>query len=420
MQLIKEEKGYRVIGVSQEFNDDKTATAKDKITGEYIYAELTIQNGTVVCDYTQSNLTQGTIDYAIDAVRNHGKLTIINATIENNSVPDQLGFAVDNHSGYAPAYLTIKNSIITISGSDWCEAVRQYKGGSSYSNNLYIEDCNEFIICVQTERDDHSLLSPAKAQAKVYSTDAYGRDCVSYYSSLGTALSIAQKPEDKVVVLKKCEEQSLAIPIGVTLDLNGNELYCMMLTVMGSGEVIDSSDGEGFLNTMVFYHFPYGDSKSYSSTYMPLYDDDDDVKGYRFFSYEVQFGYDKNKYDPKWYFLAQIIFNNAYAYELLETEKSKITFGCDISFQTSDSAEIITIPHCQVGATTVSQYAAMALRQIADGKTPTATLGVLISDLDVISGGQLHIEVYVESVIKSGVSTTGFVKSSGQKTLTIN
>ena len=394
-----EEEGYKVIEVAQQFKDENKNESA-------FFAELTIKNGTVVCDCGQ--LQQGTIDYAIDTIRNHGNLTIENATIINNSIPDQLGYAIDNHSGFATTTVTVKSSNIEAYGSGYCDGIRQYDiAQMHYDNNLIIDDySNVSTIWVQTVADPYSLVKQAVSKA-IHKVD--NQNHAGYFSDVTGALGVAAHPGETVIVLKDSSMPMAGYMVqqGVTLDLNGKSISCFLVYLMASSVIVDSADGEGSVSANSFIF------SSYDFPQMPLYDKE--VGGYRFFDYSVKFGRDIKTYDPAWYLLAKIDFTNVKAYELLATGESQITFACDISFQTSDSAEKTTIPHWRIETAKLQEYAQNAIAQMNSGTEVTAVLGVLITGLEAINGGKLYANLYIEAT-----TTTGFEKSSGEKTFAVN
>ena len=404
-ESIRKENGYKVIEVAQQFKDASKNETDYVLLGRikiFIYAELTIQNGTIVCDCTESELTQGTIDYAIDTIRNHGDLTIIDATIENKALPGQLGFAVDNHSGFADTYVTIKSSAIISSGSDYCESIRQYDVQINYHNNIDIsEDSVVSSICVQKETDEDVPLKNAVAKATYKDTD--GQYYTEYCKNVYDALGYTYEPGDKVVVLQDSEEvRTLTHFPGVILDLNGKRVT-IKRSFDSEGEIVDSADGEGLLiaKTFEFYSAP--------ALSMPLYDKE--AGGYRFFNYSIQFAYDKKQFPGFWYFLAKIDFTNVKGYELLATGESRMTFACDVSWQASDSAERSQPIYWTIEPEVLIESAQNAIDQMNAGQNVVAAMGVLISGLEAINGGNLYMNLYVvdETVV------TGFKKSSGER-----
>ena len=397
-EYIEKEKGYRVIGVSQLYDEATKATKLDE-NGNPIFAELTIQNGTVVCDCQQ--LQQGTTEYAIDTIRNHGNLTIKDAKIINKSIPGQLGYAVDNHSGFASATVALENSKIEALGSGYCDGVRQYDIAQSlYDNNLIIDESSDVsTIWVQNVPDPYSLVKQAVSKA-IHKVD--NQNHAGYFSDISGALGVAAHPGETVIVLKDCSfSQYIAVQEGVILDLNGKIvstqkfLYC-------EGDLIDSSDGKG--GVIVKRYLEVAPNNSY----IPLYDEE--LGGYRFFNCSVRFGRDAVTHKPDWSYLAMLDFTNMNAYELLATGETGLTLNATISLRENENATETTVIDWMLATESMIAY---ANEQLSTSNAIKQTVGVLLSGLNEFEGWNLTVEIYLESV------DVCFYRTSGPKSTTI-
>ena len=115
------------------------------------YGDLTITNGTVLCNNTLVASTA----YAVNTIVNSGALTVENATIENkNAQGNQIGYAIDNNSTSYDATVVIgEGAVIKVSGSAYYDGIRMFCNSQKAQNNVVVEGGNVSSIWMQNPSD---------------------------------------------------------------------------------------------------------------------------------------------------------------------------------------------------------------------------------------------------------------------------
>ena len=94
-----------------------------------------VGGGAIVCDHK----LEGSTAYAVNAISNHGTLTIEGGKIENKSTAAfQIGYAIDNYSGSANAVVVINGGEITASGSNYYDGVRLFANSTTNENSVAV------------------------------------------------------------------------------------------------------------------------------------------------------------------------------------------------------------------------------------------------------------------------------------------
>ena len=115
------------------------------------YGDLTITNGTVLCN----NTLAGSTAYAVNTIVNSGTLTVENATIENkNAQGNQIGYAIDNNSTSYDATVVIgEGAVIKVSGSAYYDGIRMFCNSQKAENNVVVEGGEVSSIWMQNPSD---------------------------------------------------------------------------------------------------------------------------------------------------------------------------------------------------------------------------------------------------------------------------
>lgn len=212
------------------------------------------------------------------------------------------------------------------------------------------------------------------------------------YTTVQEALNDANSDET-VQMLADSTEDTVMVPNGVTLDLNG--WYLTSKYFLSFGQVSDTAEVVGGI---VISNDPTQAHTflQANNTYLPIYDTASGC--YRFFAYELDvMGVYEDPNDTTYaQFGYKILFTNPAAYELLATTTaSEINLVVDVSWDTADSPLQYTFKD-----SVIKQYA----EGFVAGKT--MILELTLSGLDALEGGT---EVSTTASVKSstGVLTTG-------------
>lgn len=177
------------------------------------------------------------------------------------------------------------------------------------------------------------------------------------YSTVSTALTAA-KAGETVILLTDCSDDTVVVPAGVVLDLNGHVLQAE--NVLSFGSVIDTAETVGGISIDIDTAKAFVKLQRENAGYLPIYDTVDGQ--YKFFGYDVESNMAmSNGSDVSFY--TRIVFDRAEAYRVLAaTENSGIDYlltmswkgmaGFDIRYRLSDS--------------TMGAYALAAYDQLVD------------------------------------------------------
>ena len=133
----------------------KTIVGRPAVAGAYAvitnYGNLTINNGSVVCDNTLAASTS----YAVNTIVNSGALTVENATIENkNAEGNQIGYAIDNNStSYNATVVIAQDAVIKVSGSAYYDGIRLFCNSLTAENNVVVNGGEVSSIWLQNPSD---------------------------------------------------------------------------------------------------------------------------------------------------------------------------------------------------------------------------------------------------------------------------
>lgn len=133
----------------------KTIVGRPAVAGAYAvitnYGDLTIKNGSVVCDNTLAASTS----YAVNTIVNSGALTVENATIENkNAEGNQIGYAIDNNStSYDATVVIAEGAEIKVSGSGYYDGIRLFCNSLTAENNVVVNGGEVSSIWLQNPSD---------------------------------------------------------------------------------------------------------------------------------------------------------------------------------------------------------------------------------------------------------------------------
>ena len=221
------------------------------------------------------------------------------------------------------------------------------------------------------------------------------------YMTLTGALAAAKNGETVKVLegspnIGEISVKDLQVPVGVTLDLNGQYL-CVKNAV---GSVIDSSDGKGCLKAN-------GDVKLDADKGYIYLDDsvsgsNEAYSGYRFFKYSFEnrgVRADEAKGNVK--FGATIYFDNAEAYKLLAV--SDVTLTMDLTWEGQETPVSVVFEKA-----VMEKFANKAYEQVTTGgkdKT-TMVLALTVTGLEALDGKTLTVTPNLSSE-SSRLNVTG-------------
>lgn len=246
------------------------------------------------------------------------------------------------------------------------------KGDESKPNaNVYFEEGAQYILYLEAHEDADTYAEPLVEGVTSYHSASslfllnMSFDCIDDdYTTLTAALDAAE-PGETVKLQQDALLNEVVIPEGVTLDLNGHTLTTAVVGPMGK------LVGNGVLKT---YASTNVNAELMAENTLPLYDAS--VNGYKLFKYSYlnaqteEVGNDTVKF---WY---QLLFEDAAAYDLIETGTSGFTMGVDLTaddvyapctFKNSRQTgeEIVNDANAWAAA-----YATFAKATLAKDKTP--------------------------------------------------
>ncbi len=128
----------------------KTAAAYEVIANK---GNLTITGeGEIVCKHTLASSTS----YAVNTIKNEGKLTVNGGTIKNSHVGSgstQIGYAIDNNSTSYDVAVTVNGGEIVAEGSDYYDGIRLFCNSETKTNDVTVNGGTVYSIWMQNPSD---------------------------------------------------------------------------------------------------------------------------------------------------------------------------------------------------------------------------------------------------------------------------
>ena len=167
---------------------------------------LTIKNGSIVCNHTLA----GSTAYAVNTITNCGTLTIDGATIENKSTAtatatNQIGYAIDNNSTSTDAVLVVKSGAVKASGSNYYDGIRQFCNSEVRENSVTINGGEVSSLWMQNPSDGNTKNVKGSFSITDGKVDnVYTEPSTEFTASItgGTFVKVAYNQEDGVRDLK--------------------------------------------------------------------------------------------------------------------------------------------------------------------------------------------------------------------------
>lgn len=252
---------------------------------------------------------------------------------------------------------------------------------------------------------DNLYLTERTSELYVYGSGWGTRKAASIgdtdYMTLTGALAAAKTGETVKLLegspnIGEITVKDLIVPVGVTLDLNGQYL-CVENAV---GSVIDSSDGKGCLKANGGVKLDA--DKGYIHLYDSASESNETYSGYRFFKYSFEnrgVRADEAKGNVK--FGSTIYFDNAEAYKLLAV--SDVTLTMNLTWEGQETPVTVAFDDA-----VMKRFANAAYEQVTTGgkKQTTMVLALTVTGLEALEGKTLTVTPNLSSE-SSRLNVTG-------------
>ena len=214
-------------------------------------------------------------------------------------------------------------------------------------------------------------------------------DKIATYDALVAALD--NNTEVKLDATIECE--SVMVPAGVTLDLNGNTLK--VGSFFSFGNVVDGTEG-GYGMIVVANNECVLDP---TNTFLPVYDTTGEESGYRFYSFELPILNRAGANENETRFGVRLTFANANAYEVIKSsEDTGLAVGLTLKIEGYKDF-VMTYKY-----STLLEY--VNLMQTTDLTTGTPVMAVTIKGVANLEAGTT-INAYTTVASATGVSAIG-------------
>ena len=225
------------------------------------------------------------------------------------------------------------------------------------------------------------------------SIDAAAQIGGNSYATVADAIAAA-KENDVVTLTADCEAESIMVPAGATLDLNGKTLKVDYFNAFGN--VTDGTAGGESLLIVAIGECTLEPTNSF----LPVYDTTGEESGYRFYAFELPImNRDVEGDATQTKFGVRLTFTNADAYEIIKSsEETGLSVGLTIKIAGYDNLEM-TFKY-----STLIEYAqTMQRTDLGNGKP---VMVVTISGLGALEEGTT-IEAYTTVFSTTSVCSEG-------------
>lgn len=378
-------------GASMTLKDDSGAYKIWSVKASSEYEKIIFSNGENQTADLSINVDGSVYDYA-------SKKWITPTTEETT-------LYFENTAGWETPYAYIFNKATGAENAGWYSAAMTWVEDNIWSVTVPAGYHGIIFNNNNDTQTDNLYLTERTSELYVYGSGWGTRKASSIgdtdYMTLTGALAAAKTGETVKLLegspnIGEITVKDLIVPVGVTLDLNGQYL-CVENAV---GSVIDSSDGKGCLKANGGVKLDA--DKGYIHLYDSASESNETYSGYRFFKYSFEnrgVRADEAKGNVK--FGSTIYFDNAEAYKLLAV--SDVTLTMNLTWEGQETPVTVAFDDA-----VMKRFANAAYEQVTTGgkKQTTMVLALTVTGLEALEGKTLTVTPHLSSK-SSRLNVTG-------------